>query len=196
MADKTLPAAPSPLNPAAPVFTMAPSKDKPSLPNGERANGDQPKGSKSERPSQNAARTSMAENMAEVGAGVKLTGAELKKQKAAEKAARRAEKVAQKGGDPQAENQQQQQAKLQPQPTQGKPDHPRRTSSSGKKDVDLHHKRTGSSTTFKPLALRSQQILSSQHALAAPAASGTSLNDQPRSLSVSPLLAARSILPF
>ncbi|KAK5939075.1 hypothetical protein PMZ80_008378 [Knufia obscura] len=53
------------------------------------------KGAKKERPQPKHATT--AENIAEAGAGVKLTGAQLKKQKAAEKAARRAEKVAEKG---------------------------------------------------------------------------------------------------
>ena len=151
MADNSALGVSSPLNPAAPIFTMPGSKDKPSLPNGEHA-----KGSKPERPSAKDAKANTAENIAEAGAGVKLTGAELKAQKTAEKAARRAEKVAQKGADLQA--------KPQPQSSQGKPD--RRPSQSGKKDVDLHHKRTGSATPAKQLPLRSQQILSSQHAQA------------------------------
>jgi translation initiation factor eIF-2B subunit delta len=156
MADKTAPAVSSPLNPAAPVFTMS-SKETASLPN-----GDQAKDSKPERPK--AAKTTTAENIAEARAGVKLSGADLKKQKAAEKAARRADKVAQKGTDVQAEEQAQ--PKPQPHSSQGRLDANRRPSQSGKKDIDLHHKRTGSSTASKSLPLRSQQILSSQHAAA------------------------------
>ncbi len=153
MANKTAPIVMSPLNPAAPVFTMPHSEDQTSLPN-----GDQSQGPKAERPSGRKVATS--ENAAEAGAGVKLTGAQLKAQKAAEKAARRADKVAEKGAVLQAE--QQSQAKSQPQSGQGKPD--RRPSQSGKKDVDLHHKLTGSGTPSKVLPLRSQQILPSQHA--------------------------------
>lgn len=153
MADKSAPAVMSPLNPAAPVFTMPHSTEGPSLPN-----GNQPNGSKSERSS--AAKTTTADTVAEAGAGAKLTGAQIKAQKAAEKAARRAEKVAEKGVVLQAE--QQPQAKPQPQSSQGKPE--RRPSQSGKKDVEVHHKRTGSGLPLKQqLPLRSQQILSSQH---------------------------------
>lgn len=152
MADKTAPAVMSPLNPAAPVFTMPQSKDQSALPNGDHA-----KGPKAEQAP--PAKDANAKSVAEAGAGSKLSGAQLKAQKAAEKAARRAEKVAEKGAVLQAE--QQPQPKPQPQAGQGKAD--RRPSQSGKKDVDLHHKRTGSGLPPKQLPLRSQQILSSQH---------------------------------
>ena len=153
MANKATPHTSSPLNPAAPAFSMPP-KDKPSLPNGEHS-----KDTKSEQSSSTATKTSTGNTAAEAGAGVRLSGADLKKQKAAEKAARRADKVAEKGAALQTVEQPQ--AKLQPPPSLGKPD--RRPSQSGKKDVDLHHKRTGSTTANKSLPLRSQQILSSQH---------------------------------
>ena len=76
--------------------------------------------------------------------GTTISGAELKKQKAAEKAARRADRVAEKGVQPiQAQ---------QPEAAQTtKPDLQRRLSV-GKQDV-LHHKRTGSSLG-KQLPLR------------------------------------------
>ena len=153
MANKATPHISSPLNPAAPAFSMPP-KDKPSLPNGEHL-----KDSKSEQSSSTATKISTGNTAAEAGAGVRLSGADLKKQKAAEKAARRADKVAEKGAAIQTVEQPQ--TKLQPPPSLGKPD--RRPSQSGKKDVDLHHKRTGSTTANKSLPLRSQQILSSQH---------------------------------
>ena len=153
MADKSAPAVMSPLNPAAPVFTMPHSKEEPSLPNGHHSEG-------SGAGRLSVAKTTTAENGPEAGAGVQLSGAQLKAQKAAEKAARRAEKVAEKGAVLQAE--QQPQAKSQPQSSQDKPD--RRPSQSGKKDVEFHHKRAGSGLPSKQqLPLRSQQILSSQH---------------------------------
>lgn len=152
MADKTAPAVMSPLNPAAPVFTMPQLKNQSTLPNGDHA-----KGPKAEQAP--PTKDTNAKSVVEADAVSKLTGAQLKAQKAAEKAARRAEKVAEKGAVLQAE--QQPQAKPQPQAGQGKAD--RRPSQSGKKDVDLHHKRTGSGLPPKQLPLRSQQILSSQH---------------------------------
>lgn len=161
MADKITTAVSSPLNPAAPVFTMASSEDKQSLPNGEKT-----KDSKSMRLSPKSGKATESEKPIEAGAGAKLTAAELKKQKAAEKALRRAEKVAHKGADLQTEQQEQHQADVQPQSGQGKAEPTRRPSQTGKKDIDPHHKRTGSGTPSKPLPLRSQQLLSSQHASA------------------------------
>lgn len=58
-------------------------------------NPDGDRSKRSEKPPMK--QTTTAENVAEAGAGVKLTGAQLKAKKQAEKAARRAEKVAQKG---------------------------------------------------------------------------------------------------
>lgn len=76
----------------------------------------------------------------------KLSGAEIKKQKAAEKAARRAEKVAEKGPPvlPAAPSQRD---------SQTKPGLPRKLSLSKKDGEVLHHKRTGS-TSGKPLPFR------------------------------------------
>ena len=155
MEDKPRPSSvSSPLNPAAPVFSM-PAKDKASMPNGEQHSN--PKAEKA-IPSTKSA----AEATPDATAGAKLTPAQLKKQKAAEKAARRADKVAQKGADVQPD--QEQSSKTQPSTSQPKSEANRRPSQSGKKDIDIHHKRTNSSTASRPLALRSQQLLSSQHA--------------------------------
>lgn len=83
-----------------------------------------------------AARSTTADDIAEAGAGVKLAGAQLKKQKAAEKAARRAEKVAAKGAFAQVE-------------TQAKPELQRRLSTTKKEgensSAGTYHKRTLSS---------------------------------------------------
>jgi translation initiation factor eIF-2B subunit delta len=136
------------LDPTAPVFTMGDSNTKTPL-----ANGDHSKPGKSDLPQQNQTRSATAEDIADAGAGVKLTAAQLKKQKAAEKAARRADKVAQKGADLQT---QQQTAKATTESDQKKPDIQRRPSQSGKEDVKSHHKRTGS-TSAKTLPLRPQQ---------------------------------------
>src|SRR5271163_3596318 len=103
MADSNIPPPYSSLDPTAASFTMpeqtAPPvygiSDAPStqpLPNSLAKPQKQPK-----RPDKSGAKSATTEDVAEVGAGVKLTGADLKKQKAAEKAARRAEKVAEKG---------------------------------------------------------------------------------------------------
>lgn len=98
MADSNA-AANTSLNPAAASFT--PSTEP--LTNGTTSSAQAPpnqngqhKEGKAKRP-EPVDRSTTAENIAEAGAGVKLTGAQLKKQKAAEKAARRADKVAQKG---------------------------------------------------------------------------------------------------
>jgi translation initiation factor eIF-2B subunit delta len=109
-----------------------------------------------------ALRTSTEQNIAEAGAGVKLTGAELKRQKAAEKAARRAEKVAEKGAQAQAQTQ-----------AATKPEVQRRPSTT-KRDSDTvsHHKRTPSGALKTNLPVRGgsshqqQQPSSSQHSTA------------------------------
>lgn len=158
------------LNPAAATFTMPPSGDA-NLTNGTdqpaskpAVNGDkQSQESKKSKPRpDSSARTSTDQNIAEAGAGVKLTGAELKRQKAAEKAARRAEKVAEKGAQAQA---QQTQAQTKAGSGSGtKPDTPRRPSTTKREsDSTPHLKRTLSSGT-KPLPIRggSQQQVPSQ----------------------------------
>lgn len=153
MADSAATGVPATLNPAAPSFSMPNSNNE-----SPQAATDQPqsngpsdgKQSKPERPTQQTTRSTTAQDIAEAGAGAKLTGAQLKQQKAAEKAARRAEKVAQKGADAHA----QQTTTLQP-AASGKQQ--RRPSVGGKKDSadQSHHKRTGS-TQVKQLPLRSQ----------------------------------------
>ncbi|RVX74088.1 hypothetical protein B0A52_01920 [Exophiala mesophila] len=132
------------LNPSAPTFTPSDSTTGNGHPqeidfanpaiNGAVTNvGD--KKVKPARPDP-AARSTTADDIAEAGAGVKLTGAQLKKQKAAEKAARRAEKVAAKGAVAQAE-------------AQVKPESQRRSSTTKREGESLsagaHHKRTLSS---------------------------------------------------
>lgn len=145
------------LNPTAATFTM-PSAAAPSLVNGapqpeqsQKPNGSvaapTPQDSKKSNASNPArpdaaARSTTAQDIAEAGAGVKLTGAQLKKQKAAEKAARRAEKVAEKGA-PAASSA----ATLKPE-TARRPSTTKRES-----DTGSHHKRTPSSTG-KSLPLR------------------------------------------
>jgi translation initiation factor eIF-2B subunit delta len=87
-------------------------------------------------------RSTTAQDIAEAGAGVKLTGAQLKAQKAAEKAARRAEKVAEKGAQAQAAG------------PASKPEMQRRPSTTKREsDTGSHHKRTLSSSG-KALPLR------------------------------------------
>ena len=102
------------LNPKAAAFTM-PAPNEVVSPNGTTqptetagTNGnEEAKGSKkSKQPRPDAApRPTTEQNVADAGAGGKLTGAALKKHKAAEKAARRAEKVAAKGEPAALENQ-------------------------------------------------------------------------------------------
>ena len=88
-----------------------------------------------------APRATTAESIAEAGAGVKLTGAALKKQKAAEKAARRAATVASKGE--QAIAQQQAQTQAQAGASGSKPEIQRRPSTTKREsDAGSHHKRT------------------------------------------------------
>jgi translation initiation factor eIF-2B subunit delta len=142
-------AAPS-LNPAAPSFSMPASNEshathpEQTMSNGTNSN----KPTKSDRPAKQDAKPPATQAVAEAGTGTKLSGAELKKQKAAEKAARRADKVAQKAPDapPAASSQSS---------TSGK--QPRRPSVGGKKDSaePSHHKRTGS-TQVKTMPIRSQ----------------------------------------
>ncbi|KAK6375355.1 hypothetical protein LTR64_003478 [Lithohypha guttulata] len=110
------------------------------------------KSSKKERPQVQA--STSEQNIAEAGAGVKLTGAALKKQKAAEKAARRAEKVALKGADQIQPEKPQQRADIQQQK-------PSQAETATKKDGDhlqtptQHHKRRGSNQPpLEPGAVR------------------------------------------
>ncbi|ETN42171.1 uncharacterized protein HMPREF1541_04112 [Cyphellophora europaea CBS 101466] len=152
MADDSALATTATLDPTAPSFSMPASKDESPADTSEQplSNGTaDSKTTKPERPTQQNARSTTAQDIAEAGAGVKLTLAQIKKQKAAEKAARRAEKVTQKGVDAQA----QQASQSQP-AAAGKQQ--RRPSVGAKKDSTepSHHKRTGS-TQVKQLPLRS-----------------------------------------
>ncbi|KAJ9604319.1 hypothetical protein H2200_011153 [Cladophialophora chaetospira] len=140
------------LNPKAAAFSM-PAPSAPVLPNGTAsttgnavANGNEDanssKKSKQLRPDP-APRTTTAQDVAEAGAGVKLTGAALKKQKAAEKAARRAEKVAAKGEPAAEEKEAQTQAQVGA--SGSKPQVQRRPSATKREsDTGSHHKRTPS----------------------------------------------------
>ncbi|KAL2438453.1 putative translation initiation factor eIF-2B subunit delta [Exophiala dermatitidis] len=107
------------LNPTAASFTMPSASEEtptPGTAQGSQAtntNGDvqkpqestnKPNKTTKPRPD-SSARSTTEQSIAEAGAGVKLTGAQLKRQKAAEKAARRAEKVAEKGAQAQAQGQ-------------------------------------------------------------------------------------------
>jgi len=165
MAGTNAPASSSPLNPAAAEFTMPSESTRPATANvNGGANGapqqqqqqqqeqqnptvnGQAKMAKQKKPDAQVDRSATAETIAEAGTGAKLTGAQLKKQKAAEKAARRAEKVAEREAQAQ-------------QPTVGssgsKPELQRRLST-GKKEGDAsHHKRTGSASG-KSLSVRAQ----------------------------------------
>ncbi|KAJ4539540.1 hypothetical protein HRR86_006910 [Exophiala dermatitidis] len=108
------------LNPTAASFTMPSASEGTTVPGPTQdsqnsqatsTNGDaqqqQESTKKSNKPNKprpdSSARSTTEQSIAEAGAGVKLTGAQLKKQKAAEKAARRAEKVAEKGAQAQAQ---------------------------------------------------------------------------------------------
>ncbi|KEF53458.1 uncharacterized protein A1O9_10433 [Exophiala aquamarina CBS 119918] len=161
----------APLNPTAAAFKMPSAADS-SLINGatqseqsKRANGTAaavPQGSKKNNPDSRpeaAPRSSIAQDIAEAGAGVKLTGAQLKKQKAAEKAARRADKVAEKGAEALAP------------PTASKSEAHRRPSTTKREsDGGSHHKRTLSSSG-KSLPIRGglqQQQQQQAQASAAP----------------------------
>ncbi|OQU97490.1 hypothetical protein CLAIMM_03415 [Cladophialophora immunda] len=147
MADPKPAAANTILNPEAASFTM-PSTGGETLPNGTAqsaqptaVNGiEQTKDSKKSKPRpETTPRTTTEQNVAEAGAGAKLTGAQLKKQKAAEKAARRAEKVAEKGAQAVA------QAQGQGVPSGTKPETQRRPSTTKREsDTGPHHKRTPS----------------------------------------------------
>ncbi|KAK6381381.1 hypothetical protein LTS17_004438 [Exophiala oligosperma] len=155
----------APLNPTAASFSM-PSQNESTLANGtatpspsSSGAADRPKDSKKSKPPRPdpTPRTTTEQNMAEAGAGVKLTGAELKRQKAAEKAARRAEKVAQKGSEAQAQNASS--SSLKP------PDSQQRRPSTTKRESDTgstQHKRTLSSSGGKGLPLRPNQQQSQQ----------------------------------
>jgi translation initiation factor eIF-2B subunit delta len=142
MADSNKPPPYSSLDPTAASFTMSEQaappvygiSDVPStqpLPTSLAKPQKQPK-----RPDKSGAKSATTEDAAETGAGVKLTGADLKKQKAAEKAARRAEKVTEKGAQAQAvaqlQNSSQPKLDLQRKP------------SVGKKEGENFHKRSGS----------------------------------------------------
>ncbi|OAL33488.1 hypothetical protein AYO20_07174 [Fonsecaea nubica] len=135
------------LNPEAASFTMPANNGETTL-NGTTQslqpaamNGnDQTKDSKkSKARPESAPRTTTEQNVAEAGAGAKLTGAQLKKQKAAEKAARRAEKVAEKGAQAVAQAQGQTAASGAKSETQRRPSTTKRES-----DTGPHHKRTPS----------------------------------------------------
>ncbi|KAK5227643.1 hypothetical protein LTR47_008685 [Exophiala xenobiotica] len=175
----------APLNPAAASFNM-PSSGEGAIVNGtsaaatdgttEQQSKESKNSSKSSRPDA-APRTTTEQNIAEAGAGVKLTGAELKRQKAAEKAARRADKVAQKGAEAQVE------AAV---ASTSKPGLQRRPSAT-KRESDAggssHHKRTQSSSGGKTLPLRGGQQLSQQQP-PAPTATGEKAKPQQESKSV------------
>ncbi|KAL6244035.1 hypothetical protein RBB50_008904 [Rhinocladiella similis] len=148
----------APLNPTAASFTM-PSQNEGSLANGTASPSPSSSGaagqSKDSRKSKTrpdaTPRTTTEQDIAEAGAGVKLTGAEIKKQKAAERAARRAEKVAQKGSEAQAQNASS--STLKPDSQQRRPSTTKRESDTG----STHHKRTLSSSGSKGLPLRPNQ---------------------------------------
>lgn len=141
----------TPLNPKAASFTMpAAAENNPSNGTAPSIESTIVNGTSEARASRNsdprpeaAPRTTAEQNVAEAGAGVKLTGAELKRQKAAQKAARRADKVAAKGepAAAQAEAQSQAQAGA----TSAKSESQRRPSTTKREsDTTSHHKRTPS----------------------------------------------------
>ncbi|OAP62786.1 hypothetical protein AYL99_02013 [Fonsecaea erecta] len=149
------------LNPEAASFTMPPAGGEPRL-NGTTQstqpttmNGnEQIKDSKKPKPRpETAPRTTTEQNVAEAGAGVKLTGAQLKKQKAAEKAARRAEKVAEKGAQAVAEAQAQPATSGTRAETQRRPSTTKRES-----DTGSHHKRTPSGKALPIRGATQQQL--------------------------------------
>ncbi|RMZ92489.1 hypothetical protein DV736_g269, partial [Chaetothyriales sp. CBS 134916] len=121
----------SPLNPTAPSFTMPSASDTSTL---SAANGPlpQPTLSRQEQPGKELASTNPATNVDDAGASTKVTGAQLKKLKAAEKAARRAEKV-QQGDKGVVKEKQSNQAKKE----------------------EPHHKRTGSRSQALPIRRQS-----------------------------------------
>lgn len=96
------------------------------------------KASKKDRPKSQTSNTE--QDIAEAGAGVKLTGAQLKKQKAEEKAARRAQKVADKGAQA---LEQEQQAESSRAGAQRAPS-TKKDSSTPQTPTAPHHKRKGS----------------------------------------------------
>lgn len=131
--------------PAAAPAETTPSNGTSSSAESALVNGtSEAKASKKSNPRPEAApRTTTEQNIAEAGAGVKLTGAQLKKQKAAEKAARRADKVAAKG-EP-AAAQAEAQSHAQAGTTSGKSETQRRPSTTKREsDTTSHHKRTPS----------------------------------------------------
>ncbi|KIW64673.1 hypothetical protein PV04_09591 [Phialophora macrospora] len=172
----------TPLNPKAAAFAM-PAPIQTVLSNGTAQAADtvasneneETKGSKKPRPRPDAAsRTTTEQNIAEAGAGVKLTGAALKKQKAAEKAARRAEKVAAKGEQAAEENQAQAQAQAQAQSgsSGSKAETQRRLSTSKREsETGSHHKRTPSGKGL-PVRGGSQQQQQQQQPLQVAATEG------------------------
>ena len=136
----------APLNPTAAAFKMPSTADS-SLTNGsaqsehsKKSNSaaTAPKSSNKSNADSRAdagPRSSTAQDIAEAGAGVKLTGAQLKKQKAAEKAARRADKVAEKGA-----------LALAPPPASTGGAQRRPSTTKRESDTGSHHKRPLSST--------------------------------------------------
>lgn len=109
------------------------------------------KASKKERPQPQS--TNTEQNMAEAAGGVKLTGAQIKKQKAAEKAARRAEKIAIKGEAAQIEQ-------AQPSRQDSQQRRPSQSGASNKKENEQpqtpsqHHKRKPSNQPPEAGAVR------------------------------------------
>ena len=142
----------SPLNPTAPPFSMPGQTDQtstgsPSIPT--TVNGASKPPKKKDAPDKGTSSSAMGEKSISSLGEQKLSGAELKKQKAAEKAARRKEKVAERV-EPAQVVQTQTQMHNQPQTPQLQ-----RRQSTGKKDNAPvpQHKRTGSSSG-KALPLR------------------------------------------
>jgi translation initiation factor eIF-2B subunit delta len=141
-----------PLNPTAPPFSMPEQTDQTSSgpsPTPTSVNGTSKPQKKKDAPDKGISSSTVGEKGIASPGEQKLTGAELKKQKAAEKAARRKEKVAERGEAVQVV-QTQVQTHNQPQPPQLQ-----RRQSTGKKDGApiTQHKRTGSSSG-KALPLR------------------------------------------
>ena len=156
----------SPLNPKAASFNMPAPGDNavsngtlPSAASTTTDGNDENKGSKkSKAKADTAPRPTAEQNTAEAGTGAKLSGAALKKQKAAEKAARRADKVSAKGEPAVVEKQAEPQAQSGPLP--GSKSEGQRRPSATKRDSDnvSHHKRTpsGKSIPIRGVVLQQQ----------------------------------------
>ncbi|EXJ78506.1 translation initiation factor eIF-2B subunit delta [Capronia coronata CBS 617.96] len=157
------------LNPTAASFTM-PSASDSNLTNGHAQpapNGEgQSKVTVNSQPrTAESAGKATDPNVAEAGAGAKLTGAQLKKQKAAEKAARRAEKVAEKGAQAQVPAQTQ----GGPGPSGTKVEIPRRPSTTKRESDSVPQlRRTPSGSRTLPIRVGSQQQQQQQTLNSAP----------------------------